>query len=100
MLLGLSIPGEIELHGISTVGHKPDRPDRQLYRTGRLRWHPALLGPDGADPGLWDVELFEQVDGVAIGHAGEKIPGGDVQALGLEDAGVEELGGPLAQLLP
>src|SRR5262252_103809 len=51
-------------------------------------------------PGLRNVELLEQADGVAVGHAGDKIAGGGVEALAFDRARVEKRGRLLANLLP
>ena len=56
--------------------------------------------PASIDPGLRDEQLLEEADGVAVGHAGEKVAGGGVEPFRLDRPPVEELVGPLADLLP
>ncbi len=54
--------------------------------------------PRDVDPRLGDEEPLEQRDRVAVGHAGEEVPGGRVHALLVDRSRVEELGRPLADL--
>src|SRR5688572_24631833 len=51
-------------------------------------------------PGRGDEKLLEQPNRVAIGHPGEKVAGGGVEALRLDRSTVEKLFRSLAHLLP
>src|ERR1700736_4799316 len=52
------------------------------------------------NPGFGDEEGFEQVHGIAVGHAGKKVASGRVQPLVFDRAGVEELFRALADFFP
>src|SRR5262249_5847070 len=54
----------------------------------------------GTSPPLRNAELLEEADGVAVGHAGEKIARRDVEPVGGDGAEVQEFLGPLANLFP
>src|SRR5690349_18045267 len=45
--------------------------------------------PGSDAPRARDVELLEQADRIPVGHAGQKILGRDVEALGLEGVLIE-----------
>ena len=50
--------------------------------------------------GLGTNSLLEERDGIAVGHPGDEVTGGGVDALLLDRAGVEEIVRLLAGLLP
>src|SRR5580765_6566893 len=52
------------------------------------------------DPGLGDEELLVEADGVAVRHAGDKVLRRHVEALVPDGPAVQELLGPLADLVP
>src|SRR5947208_14340969 len=51
-------------------------------------------------PRFRDEKLFVEADRIAVGHAGDEVPYGRVEAFRLDGAAVEELVRPLADLLP
>src|SRR5713101_4499266 len=51
-------------------------------------------------PRFRDEKLFVEADGITVGHAGDEISCGHVEALRLDGAAVEELVRPLADFFP
>jgi hypothetical protein len=60
----------------------------------------GVLEERRSNPRPRNIELLEQGDGVAIGHPCDEISQGGVASLLLDSAPIEELVGPLANLLP
>src|SRR5215207_7682702 len=56
-------------------------------------------GPD-LDPGLGDIQLFVEANGVPVGHPGDEVLRGHVQPLVGDGPLVQELGRTLAHSLP
>src|SRR5262245_41054169 len=80
-----------------------------MFLEGALRAPSRTFAFDGAsdaigdtmfDPGSGDEQIFVQSDGVAVGHAGEEVFGGGVEAFSFDRWGVEEFGGALADFVP
>ena len=73
--------------------------------TRRQRHSSPRIGPTlqvnlKRDPGLGNEQLFVEIDGESIGHAGEKVASRRVEALRLDCATVQEVIRSLAHLLP
>src|SRR5262245_52733021 len=69
-------------------------------RTPTPRGPGGCVAPSVGVPGLRDEQLLEQADGIAVGHAGDEVARGGVEALGVDGASVEKLIGPFTNLLP
>ena len=78
---------------------EPRQPDRgAARRIGRLT---DARGPPSVDlPGLRNVQLLEETDRIAIGHAGDEVARGGVDPFGFDGHGIEELFGSLVHFLP
>src|SRR5262245_27783637 len=72
-----------------------------IRRSSSLGWGSARRLPlSQRNPGLRNEELLVEIDGVAIGHAGQKVLGRSVQPLRLQCPSIQEFRWTLAHFVP